>query len=180
MNRYFLSSFTVIVGLVVVGVGCGSPTAQLEQKIGDKIAEGIVEKSTGGQVNIDSGKDKVTFTDKKSGTSMAFGESLKLPDDFPKDVPIYPESKVKGILNLKQDGQGLNVTLESSDSYNKVGDWYRAEFKKAGWAEETSYLMEGSAMLTYAKDKVSIGLILSQGDEENPVTSIVLTRGEKS
>ena len=163
----------IIAGLSVVllGAGCSG-------KISDTITEKVIEKSTGGQVDIDSGKDKVTFTDTKSGSSLTFGEGLKLPDDFPKDVPIYPGSRVKGIIDVKQEGQGLNVTLESSDAFAQVKDWYAAEFKKGGWPEEASYLTEGSIMRTYTKDKVSMNVVLSEKNDESRGTAVIITRGE--
>src|SRR5258708_36063247 len=68
-----------------------------------KLISGAIREKTGVSVNVeDANKGKIQFTDPKTGATLNLGTD-KIPDNFPKDFPIYPDSKVTTSLAGTQD-----------------------------------------------------------------------------
>src|SRR5580704_13479327 len=75
----FVLSMTVVAG---AGAGCKSS----QEKAGQRAAQ----TQSGAQVQLVEGGLVMT---NDAGT-VALGENVKIPDDFPKTIPIYPGAKV--------------------------------------------------------------------------------------
>ena len=180
MQKYSFLLAGTVASLLFLGLGC-NPGASISNKIGEKVAEGIINQSTGGKASVDLGKDKMVFKDNKTGSSMAYGENLTIPDDFPKDVPVYPGASVKGIVTSKEGGASYTLTLMSKDTNAKVIAWYQDKMKSDGWTEEASMSATGYETRSYQKDSLSIGLNVIGGDEQDQdrETSIMISRTEK-
>lgn len=110
--------------LLCASLGC----SKIQEKLGEKAAEALLESQTGNKVDIQTndGKLAVKVTDDK-GTTMTLAASDKLPDDFPKSVPIYPGAKVQATLAGKSETKegGFMVTLSSPDPTANVGAFYK-------------------------------------------------------
>src|SRR2546423_15480504 len=89
-------------------------------KIKDKITEKAMEKA-----GIEKGEDGKTLT-VKGADGLTFGNSQKVPDGFPPEVPIYPGAKVMasatspgagGAAGASGQGSGptYSVTLTTND-----------------------------------------------------------------
>ncbi len=60
--------------------------------------------------------------------------SASIPDDFPKDVPVYPGGRVTaGLSGHGPTGAGASVTLITGDSPEKVLAWYGQMLGADGW-----------------------------------------------
>jgi hypothetical protein len=72
--------------------------------------------------------------------------SNKLPDNFPKDFPVYKGAKVQGSYTGKNEGvSGTAVTWETSDSIDKVKDFYSNAFQSGAWPTTSNGDLNGSA-----------------------------------
>ena len=71
----------------------------------------------------------------KNGDSLSIGGSVKIPDGFPSNVPIYKPSDA--ITALKTN-EGYNVTLATDDDPQKVLDFYTAQLPAKGWQNNNS------------------------------------------
>lgn len=71
----------------------------------------------------------------KNGDSLSVGGSVKIPDGFPSNVPIYKPSDAIAALKTSD---GYNVTLATNDDPQKVLDFYTAQLPAKGWQNNNS------------------------------------------
>ncbi len=173
----------IVVAVVLLAVG-GFALKKVQQKIGEKVGETIVEKAiekgTGGNVDISNGGKEMTITG-KDGAKVTIGGN-KIPDNFPKDIPIYPGSTPSGSWsgsNSNKNESGHFVVLETGDSYDKVVAYYKAELPKQGWSIENALDSTDAAILTIKKDTRN-GSVTIGRDGEGKKTSITLVVGSDS
>ncbi len=178
--------------LVFVGIGClvlivliSLASAFVGKFFASKIAGGllgkVIESKTGVKTNIkDLEQGKMTFTDTKTGATVDVGGN-KVPDDFPKDFPLYPGAKVTSSLSGGQGskGNGFWLTLTTADSLGKVTDFYKTAFATSGWTVESSYTASGTTTQTVKKGTMSgsVSIVREDGADE---TQIVIVLGEES
>jgi hypothetical protein len=127
-----IAGVTVAV-LVVIGLACMAFGGYLMHRSGSNFAAKIISGMTGQKVKIDSKNDEIV--NMKIG-DMSFGSGL--PDNFPKDVPLYPKAKIGGYLGGK-DGKlsGSTTTFTSDDSVTDIYNFYTDKLAKRGWAITT-------------------------------------------
>ena len=147
-----------------MGFGC-NPVASLQQKVGDAVTNKIVDSVTGGKVNVDSGSKQVTYKDNTTGSSVAYGENVTIPADFPKDVPVYPGAKAIGVVMTKTGDQGASLTLKTDDDTAKVIAWYEDQLK-ASWKQDSSFTANDTEIRSYSKGTAKIALTVSPGDND--------------
>ncbi len=157
MNRVAL----VLVALSLV-TGCG----KIREKLAQKAAEKAVETSTGGDVKISSGG--VTVKDAKGGGAATFGDSAKLPDGWPSDVPAYPDAKIVASMATPQ---GKTTVMETKDAPAKVADFYKS--KLSSFARQSDVDAAGVRQLVYKSGSRTIQVVASpSGDKTNISISV--------
>lgn len=65
------------------------------------------------------------------------GDNLKLPANFPKNIPVYPGAPITTI-NFDGKSEKGGLTQETRDDMVKVAEWYKTEAIKLGWTVEIS------------------------------------------
>lgn len=120
-------------GIVGLMAGCG-------QKVSEKIAEKSIERSIkadakkeGKDVDAKVDLDKGSMSIKGKDEEMNVGKGAKLPESFPKDVPVYPGAEV-GMSFAQSDT--YSVQLSTTDAMDKVAAYYKKELAANGWAEK--------------------------------------------
>ncbi|GEM_PF-571015 len=180
------SRVALVVGglsLALFGWGCNPFQAaqdKVNEKIGEKVAEGILGKATGADIDLNNGGEDVTFTDNKNGGTASFGEDVKLPDGFPSSAILYPGAKNKGVTMNTKDNVAVWVMQETADDVKKVADWYASETKSKGWTEDSNMNLGGSALVSWSKDGEKLGLSATPGEnEEAGKTTLIVTWTEE-
>lgn len=165
--------------LALIGIGLTFAGKLLFSKFGMGLVKKGIEEKTGMSISTDKGKEGISFTDKESGTEININADAKIPDNFPKDFPIYPGAKPSGSLSNSKADQGFLLVMTSADEFKKVADYYTKEFPAKGWTiKNTMDLGElitiqaekgditGSATIAKEKDKKETTLMLSAGPKE--------------
>lgn len=144
-----------------------------------KAIEGVIENKTGINVS-DVEKGKMTFTDPKTGAKVDIG-SGKVPDNFPKEFPLYPGAKVTSALSGAESGKsnGFWLTMATPDSADKVTAFYKTQLATSGWTIEATYTAAGSTTETMSKSGWSGSLAISS-DSGSKETQIVIILGQDS
>lgn len=180
----------VLVAIVLVLGGCGQ---RMADKIAEKALEETIERAAedGGDdvdvdVDVSSGKMTVTSTgtggegetvrmefDEDSGTittadgtsEITMGKGAKMPDDFPKDVPVYKNATIQ--MAGQEAAQGMmTVSMTCPDAFDKVVNFYEEQASAQGWHEQMSMNQGGTMqMLSYSKDDRILNVTVSQTDE---------------
>ena|SRR5689334_10544325 len=174
--------------LVYIGIGCfvllvimGIVGTMVAKFFAKGIISGVIESKTGVKTNLkDIENGKMTFTDSKTGAKVDIGTG-KVPDNFPKDFPLYPGAKVTSALSGAQAGKdnGFWLTMASGDSVDKVGAFYKTEFARNGWTINTTYTAGNTVTQTVAKTGWSGSLAITQ-DANSKETQIVIILGQET
>lgn len=155
----------------LAAAGCGKKVAEIA-------AEKAIEYSAkaDGQdvkVNIQSG-DETMVVESKDG-SFATGENVAIPENFPKDVPVY--KGLKPTMSSTMGGEGsfmLSGTIE--DSPDDAATYYSREAAANGWTETTKISQPQMIMLAYEKDDRAMTIMSSS---EAGSTSLSITVAKK-
>jgi hypothetical protein len=128
---------------------------------------------------IDSDEGKVTVTEKgdqaaveietKEGKAkIAASEGgVALPDNFPKDVPIYSGATVKATYTA---GEAMVVVLKTGATIADATKFYQDELKSNGWTiQATMNLGEGS-MLQATKGERQCTITTGKDEDQTAIS----------
>ncbi len=96
---------------------------------------------------------------------MQSGPDAKIPEAFPKDVPLYPGIKLQMII--ENENQGYSLMGTTADSMSTVVEFYKKSCAEQGWTE-TMVMSQGEEMATlnYKKGKRILVMLLSVTEGE--------------
>jgi hypothetical protein len=154
----FVRAAIVVAGLSLLGAGC-NPFARVEQNLGESVAEGAIERAIGGDADVDIG-------------------TAKLQENFPSDVPRYPNANYLASIIQKEGGYAI-ANFTTSDEMSDIADWFDIELKKEGFELDTDMSFGGLARV-YQKDGVAITLQIQGPDDESNETTVSIQRLEES
>lgn len=133
----------LVIAAGCLGSGCDLITEKITQKVAEKAIEHTIEKQSGGDVQVDTSNGSVSVKSDK-GTVEISGAGAKLPDTWPKDVPLYPGATITmAISNDKQHMLGL----ETADSPEQAVAFYKD--KLASMKQEVAMSTPQQEMLAY-------------------------------
>lgn len=126
--RKIIVIFLVIVMLLSLGA-CGI-RKKIDERISEKITEGVVNKITGGEANIDIDNGEVTIKG-DDGEEVTFGSN-----EWPKGkaVDLLPEPKEGKIISVMNSDNVCLVILE--EVKEKVYKEYIEELKDKGFEKD--------------------------------------------
>lgn len=83
-----------------------------------------------------SAEEAATETPTLPGSDASDAEIVKgaVPDDYPSDMPVYPESEPG--TSLSMPGAGMFVTFESDDDPDAIYGYFETELAGSGWSVE--------------------------------------------
>jgi len=100
------------------------------------------------------------------------GGDVEVPDDFPEDVPILPNSSPMAMMTA--EGHGSFVSFKTQDSQKAVYDYYIEQLAEAGWMLEIEDSFSGQLSITSRKDVRKI-VVTVGGTEGDTRVSVVVT-----
>lgn len=169
------------IGCLLVVVVLGVVFNLFAGTVAKKLISGAITQKTGVETNLDDIQNgKLTFTDPKTGAKLDVG-SNKIPDDFPKDFPVYPGSKVTSTLSggkspsTSSGSSSFWLTLSTTDEVEKVTSYYETNLKTNGWSADTT-LGSGGTGTNWAvsKDNLSGYLTVSKESGANETTILIV------
>lgn len=101
-----------------------------------------------------------TFKDESGKEISVSTAEGKLPDNFPKDMPL-PEG-VKVISHLSME-EGMSVQLEAKQSPSEVADFYKKAFREKGWKISADASFGDNATISAEKDEESANIVVTKG-----------------
>ena len=151
------SSRIALVALLSVtalaSTGCKRLAEKAEEKAIERAEEKALEKNGGGQVSINNGGGSMTITT-DAGT-VQLGNGAHIPDDFPKEVPVYPGAKPTASIKSSQGTKPVwTVTLETTDSKDKVAAYYKANL--SGFTQKSAMDLGTGSILVYESPKYDV------------------------
>jgi hypothetical protein len=130
--------------------------------------------TTDGQVTYkekgkDAGSVKVTGKDGKTAT-LEFHQG-RIPDDYPKDVPVYSGKVV--MAQAISEKNARNLMLETSDSAGKIAEFYRKELERNGWRTETTVATGSVSMIGANKDQKQIVIQITDSGGKRSIMQVL-------
>jgi len=147
---------------------------------GARLAESLVEKATGENVDINTKDGSFTAKSKDGDSSIGFGDQ-KLPEDFPKDLVSYiPEKKVTFVITSKNENkQTWSVTTTVDKSYNDAVKYFEGVILAPDYTETSTFGFGNSQTFYGKKSGTSVSVTVTKSAEENGDTSVsyIVTEG---
>lgn len=139
-----------LIVLVALSFGCGKSSTY---------------ETKDGKVKVEEKSGQATYevTTKEGKLKMATGDKgVALPDDFPKDVPIYKGAVVKMAAS---QGKQLIVHLHVTASFTEAGKFYQDQLKSQGWEIGTTMNMGDTSMVTANKAGRQCSVVAAKQDD---------------
>lgn len=136
----------------------------------------LVDKATNGNVKIDSSKGEVTV---KGANGTEVSTKQQLPDNFPKDVPLYTPYEVSGSYRSSDAGKSnWSVVTTTGDSYDKAKAGVATLYES--WQKSADYEVSGTMMSSYENSLYSVTVSIAQPSSgENNKTTITYLVAQK-
>jgi len=135
---------------------------------------GMTVKSKEGETVSTYSSDGETYTMKtEGGQAMAFGKGARLPDGFPKDIPMYPGAEIQ-MSSADPSSKTFAVQALSAEGVDKVAEYYKKEMKSQGWNEGDGVVQTGANpmyMLNFDKGGMS-AIVMVMAQEGKSLVSI--------
>ena len=166
--------------LLGVGFGCGRGstynTPDGEVKV-DKSKDQITVKTKDGEVKVNQKGDEATYEAKTKDGTVKFSTAtsgVALPDNFPKDIPIYKGAKVQ--MASSQPKVSM-VQLLVDAAAPDAAKYYQDELKAQGWEIESTTNMGDSSMVVAKKENRSCSVMAMKQDNGSLVQIAVEFKG---
>jgi hypothetical protein len=133
-----------------------------------------VTTSDGKVTYQEKGKDAgaVTVTGKDGKTATLSFNQNKLPDDYPKDVPVYSGSQVI-MSQSATEKNARNLMLISSDSADQIAGYYKKELERNGWKTETTVATGQMNIMTANKGGKQVMIQISDGGDKRSIMQVL-------
>lgn len=140
--------------LAIVLIGAGVLWKKFEGKISSKLLSLFLSKTAGESVDVENNGKKITVNGKQG--QFSYSAEGQLPNGFPSDFPIYPGAKLSSSWTTGgEDGKGISVVWETSDSADQVMNFYKNKLSAASWKIDNEFTQEQMQTLSFEKDNVS-------------------------
>ena len=133
--------------------------------------------SEGGEKKLDMKSDDKSFSIQTKDGMMVAGDAAKLPENFPKDVPVYPGAKPT-LVSTMAGNETFNVSFDTADTIDQVGAYYRKELTANGWQEQQTINQAGDQpmqMLNYTKEERMVMVTVTR-DGDKTVLSLMVSK----
>lgn len=167
------STLKIVLIVVAVLIGLSILGSILTGLFAKNLLEGGLSGLTGGKAKVDTNSGAVTITDKDTNATVS--TTQKLPDGFPKDVPVYEPSTIRFSASLTKNS--YNVTLSTNDSPEKVKEYYTRELKQEDWQEKPNSSVTFGAITTttYTKDNKELTVVITGSSDASKSTAVSLS-----
>lgn len=192
MKKLFAITAVIVSMLLVLLAASGCFGQNIAEKIAEEAIEKAIEKDSGenveidledgemtiqgddGEVNISSDDDTVKI--ESDDGEVTFGSGAELPDDFPGNVPVYPDMEITtSWTSTENDKASYSISGLTDDEGDGVFAWYKDEL--SGWNIEGEFTMSGDDGKTSTLSAKGSGFVVTimVFETEDEGTTIVQT-----
>jgi cytoskeletal protein RodZ len=170
--------FVVIVPVILFAAAAIWFRNNASEQGAEKLVEGIVEQTTGSNVDINSADGSFSVESEDGSSSFSAGSDQKLPDDFPKEeVPYLGEEKVTFVLTSTNEGKKTwSVTTTVSDTYEDAKAFFEKAIAEPDYQDVSAYGFSDSQTYYGADANYSVNVTVSKptsGEDGTNVTYII-------
>jgi hypothetical protein len=166
--------------LLLIGCGGEESTPDSQEPVARPIPETPLQRPSGGRNKITEKVDPdgkgmhLTATSPEGKQfNASIGDEVEIPEEFPKDVPVFPGSTPMAFMSAPDEG--VIVTFKSSEEQQDIFDFYQSSLVDSGWEIlEDSMFDDQQLSFDALKDnrKVSVVVAGTKGDSR---VSVIVT-----
>ncbi len=164
--------------LLVLVLASGCFGQNIAEKIAEEAIEKAIESDSGENVDIDFDDGEITIESDDGEVSIGMGSDL--PDNFPDNVPVYPDMEIISSWFVTEDDKdSYSINGLTEDAGSDVFAWYKESL--SGWEIENEFSASGDDMKTSSLSAKSGGLVvvIMVVETEDEGTSIMLSVTEE-
>ncbi len=155
----------VVIGICSIAVAAATAACSRGTTYTSKDGSVTVEKKGNDQSSM-------TFTGKDGQKVEINTGGGKIPDDYPKDMPVYEGAKV--VLSQSANAKNTHtLVLESTDPADKISDFYKKGLESNGWEIDSSMNMPQLNMVTASKDKRRAVVQVMNGADKRTINQVL-------
>lgn len=162
----------VVIALIVISIVGSAIRNSIAKRAASNFLENQIEKSLGGNANVDIDKNGVQVKTKE-GELVVNSDGVSVPDSCPKELSSYPDAKVIMAICSGKAGEGSSLTMETSDSGEAVQNYYKGKLTGDGWANEGATSFSGVMGGMYKKGNATIQITTAPSSEDSSKTTIM-------
>jgi len=99
-------------------------------------------------------------------TELAEGSTATIPEEFPNEIPIYPGAMAAQGKGVISEGVPMAaVQLQTSDSPEKVYEFYKDQLSRNGWTIQEREGLEGKNAISATNGKCTATIMAAPTDD---------------
>jgi hypothetical protein len=167
--RYAKPAAVLILGSAIfVSCQCEKATEPLPSNTtGFAERPGILPSHTAIKV---AAKPTATAVQVVAASTPTVPSDLKMPDDFPKDVPVFKGAQLSQVQDLPNNAH--NVIFSVAAPVSEVNQFYSNALTKAGWTNTQSMERPEHAFMTFEQGKMKANVTIAE-DAQNPGKKVI-------
>lgn len=126
-------------GLLAASAGC--------QRAADAATEVAIERASGQAVSVDRDGERMRIATADGDVTIAAGDGIALPADFPGDLFLPPSYGVTSVMDV---GGARLVSLEADGAVASMFETARTAMAGKGWSQTLAMQQADSAMLGFS------------------------------
>jgi len=162
MKKIMVSSFIVLM-VATIFSGCTSKKT-INEKVGEKIAENMIEAQTGAKVDIDSQGEKVTINSDEGQVQYSAGGQVDLPENFPRELIMASDAKI--IMASSSEGNST-VSFVTNEEPMVMKEKYVSGLAGLGWKKETEVSISGATMINFTKENMNVVVNIGENNTKD-------------
>jgi hypothetical protein len=171
-NKVIVIVLVVVGVLVVMGIIGSLLMGRLFKNAGEK----LVENATNTQISTN--KDGTT-TIKSNDGSTSVSTEQKLPDDFPKNIPLYSGQKITSSSKVKSDNETTwQVVGETKDSVSKAADGVKKLY--SAWESTGEQQLNDTYYYYYTKGNTKANVYVANNGDGNTIITYSITESSST
>jgi hypothetical protein len=170
------AAILLLIVFSLVLANCSGESEKITTQKGEEaMTEKSIESSSVEKVDVDVSGETVKIKSKEGNVTISGGANVSLPDQFPRDIPIYKGAKVLHSMESIED-KAFSVSLTTKDNQATVVEYYTSTMKSQDWEEKGLMELPTQKILMYAKGNRNANLVIASGEEQ---TQIIITTTEE-
>lgn len=193
LNKVAKTWISIVISMLICSTLTGCD--KMAEKATEVAIEKALESETGANVDIDTNNDgkitittedgtittdnedeQLTYKDADGNVMLAAGESVKIPDDFPKDVPLPTNFNPNSTMKLEDNNYMLMGEVKGS--VESVQTELKQKLATTGWKDGESLNSADMVMMGMEKDNRVLSYTIQADDTE--LISVMVAVGNKS
>ena len=103
--------------------------------------------------------------------NASIGNEIDIPEEFPKDVPIFPGSTPMAFMSAPDEG--IIVTFKSGEEQQDIFDFYQSSLADDGWEILEDSMFDQQLSFDAIKDNRKVSVIVAGTKGDSRVSVIV-------